>query len=79
MIETLQIGSVVPHPGLGPVTEELYEEETVTHKFYQWVAFTLYFQVWQWFHNQSHIGHYFLMLGLVLFAPLYNVEKMGRG
>jgi len=39
-----KIGSVVPHPGLGPVAEDLYEEETVTHKFYQWVAFTLYFQ-----------------------------------
>ena len=36
---------MVPHPGLGPVAEDLYEEETVTHKFYQWVAFTLYFQV----------------------------------
>ena len=36
---------MVPHPGLGPVAEDLYEEETVTHKFYQWVPFTLYFQV----------------------------------
>ena len=44
-VKFLQVGSVVPHPGLGPVAEDLYEEETVTHKFYQWVAFTLYFQV----------------------------------
>ena len=42
---TLQVGSVVPHPGLGRLAEDLYEEETVTHKFYQWVSFTLYFQV----------------------------------
>lgn len=39
-----QLHPVYPHPGVGPVPQQSYEEEVVTHKFYQWVAFTLLFQ-----------------------------------
>lgn len=31
----------IPHPGIGPSTQE---DETVHHAYYQWVPFVLFFQ-----------------------------------
>ena len=50
-IPRLMENSSAPHPGVGPEyvsnleTELEYELEKVEHKFYQWVCFTLFFQV----------------------------------
>ena len=47
-IPRLLVNDTSAHPGVGPeyIAAELeYEVERVEHKFYQWVCFTLFFQV----------------------------------
>jgi hypothetical protein len=41
LINSPLAGHEQPHPGVGPT---VVEGEVVTHKYYQWVCFTLLFQ-----------------------------------